>query len=134
MKNKNLKQRFYYIASHLTLIFIFVGIGFQHTFGQTGQTTAFNFQGKLNDGGTPANGSYEMQFTLFDALAGGAAKIVGIDRKSYAFPRVLKEDRRLKMGGAAARFRWRPFGKAQLFRLAKVHGRGFSRWNPTAYL
>ena len=36
------------------------------------QTTAFSYQGKLNDGGTAANGSYEMQFKLFDALAGGA--------------------------------------------------------------
>jgi hypothetical protein len=36
------------------------------------QTTAFNFQGNLNNGGTPANGNFEMQFKLFDALAAGA--------------------------------------------------------------
>ncbi len=35
------------------------------------QTTAFNYQGSLTDGGTPANGSFLMQFKLFDALAGG---------------------------------------------------------------
>ncbi len=35
------------------------------------QTTAFNFQGRLNDGANPANGNVEMQFKLFDALAGG---------------------------------------------------------------
>ena len=35
------------------------------------QTTAFSYQGRLNDGGAPANANYEMQFTLFDALAGG---------------------------------------------------------------
>lgn len=36
------------------------------------QTTAFNYQGKLTDGGNPANGNYQMQFKLFDALSGGA--------------------------------------------------------------
>ncbi len=35
------------------------------------QTTAFNFQGRLNDGGNPANGRYDLQFKLFDALNGG---------------------------------------------------------------
>ena len=36
------------------------------------QTTTFNFQGRLNSGGNPANGNFEMQFTLFDAVAGGS--------------------------------------------------------------
>lgn len=35
------------------------------------QTTAFNYQGRLTDGGNPANGPFQMQFKLFDALAGG---------------------------------------------------------------
>ncbi|MEP6902885.1 MAG: hypothetical protein ABJA66_14120, partial [Actinomycetota bacterium] len=35
------------------------------------QTTVFNFQGRLNDGANPANGNVEMQFKLYDALAGG---------------------------------------------------------------
>jgi len=30
------------------------------------QTTAFTYQGRLNDGGNPANGNYDMQFRLFD--------------------------------------------------------------------
>lgn len=30
------------------------------------QTTAFNFQGRLNDGANPANGRYDLQFKLFD--------------------------------------------------------------------
>ena len=30
------------------------------------QTTAFTYQGRLNDSATPANGSYDLQFTLFD--------------------------------------------------------------------
>jgi hypothetical protein len=50
------------------LIVLIAGIGSQQTFGQT---TAFNFQGRLNDGGNSANGNYEMQFRLFDAVKGG---------------------------------------------------------------
>lgn len=35
------------------------------------QTTAFNFQGRLNDGGSAANSNYDFRFRLFDALSGG---------------------------------------------------------------
>lgn len=35
------------------------------------QTTSFTYQGRLTDGGIPANGTYEIQFTLWDATAGG---------------------------------------------------------------
>src|SRR5687767_14278054 len=36
------------------------------------QTTAFTYQGRLSDAGNPANGAYEVQFKLFDALEAGA--------------------------------------------------------------
>jgi hypothetical protein len=35
------------------------------------QTRSFTYQGRLTDGGTPANGTYEIQFTLWDATVGG---------------------------------------------------------------
>lgn len=35
--------------------------------------TAFTYQGRLTDASTPASGSYDLQFTLFDAATGGAA-------------------------------------------------------------
>jgi hypothetical protein len=35
------------------------------------QTTEFSYQGKLNDGGAAANGGYDFEFLLFDALTGG---------------------------------------------------------------
>ena len=35
------------------------------------QGTAFSYQGRLNAGGNPANGSYDLQFMVFDALTGG---------------------------------------------------------------
>jgi hypothetical protein len=35
------------------------------------QSTAFTYQGRLTDGGTGANGAYDVQFKLYDALALG---------------------------------------------------------------
>ncbi len=35
------------------------------------QTTQFTYQGRLTDGGSPANGSYDLQIKLYDALTGG---------------------------------------------------------------
>jgi hypothetical protein len=37
------------------------------------QGTAFTYQGRLNDGGSPANGTYDLQFYLRDALTAGNA-------------------------------------------------------------
>ena len=42
--------------------------------GQTLATpvgSGFTYQGKLNDGGAPANGSYDMIFNLYDAPTNG---------------------------------------------------------------
>src|SRR2546427_4348388 len=36
------------------------------------QTSSFIYQGRLTDGGTAANGNYDLQFVLFDSLTGGA--------------------------------------------------------------
>src|SRR5688500_3089534 len=46
-------------------------IGVIFVFQANAQTTAFKYQGSLNDAGTPANGSFQMQFKLFDAVSGG---------------------------------------------------------------
>src|SRR4029453_6149899 len=35
------------------------------------QTTEFTYQGSLRNAGSPANGNYDFEFLLFDALAGG---------------------------------------------------------------
>lgn len=44
------------------------------------QTTAFNFQGRLNDGSAPANGHYDLQFKLFNLFAGGIQIGPTVDR------------------------------------------------------
>lgn len=41
------------------------------TLAAAGQSTEFTYQGKLSDGGVPANGSYDLQFRLFDDPAAG---------------------------------------------------------------
>lgn len=37
----------------------------------TAQTTAFSYQGRLSDAGTPANGNYDLKFALWDSNSGG---------------------------------------------------------------
>src|SRR5262245_32237581 len=36
------------------------------------QVTAFTYQGRLDEGGNPANGSYDLRFTLHDAVTAGS--------------------------------------------------------------
>src|SRR6267378_3692320 len=36
------------------------------------QNTGFTYQGRLTNGGTAANGNYDLQFQLFDSPSGGA--------------------------------------------------------------
>src|SRR5438105_4498690 len=38
------------------------------------QTTTFTYQGRLQDTGTPANGTYDLEFTLWDAASGGTSQ------------------------------------------------------------
>jgi hypothetical protein len=42
------------------------------------QNTAFTYQGKLSNSANPANGSYDMQFKVFDALTDGAQQGVPV--------------------------------------------------------
>jgi hypothetical protein len=48
------------------LLSLFVVIANAHA-----QGTAFTYNGRLNAGGGPANGSYDLSFTLFPASSGG---------------------------------------------------------------
>ena len=58
MNNSNLKKRFYFIASCLTLMIAFAT-------AIAAQGNSFTYQGKLNVNGAAATGSYEMRFSLF---------------------------------------------------------------------
>src|SRR5262249_27760132 len=35
------------------------------------QSTSFMYQGRLNDGGSPANGRYDLRFTVYDFVTNG---------------------------------------------------------------
>jgi len=61
MKNKRICG-----LGRLTLLALLAGI--HHA---AAQGMAFTYQGQLGDSGSPANGSYDLQFELFDAAAGG---------------------------------------------------------------
>ncbi|HXA45194.1 MAG TPA: hypothetical protein VNZ25_06790, partial [Candidatus Angelobacter sp.] len=37
----------------------------------SGQGTAFAYQGRLSDGGAPATGYYDLEFSLYDAVTNG---------------------------------------------------------------
>ena len=49
-----------------------VTILFALTTASWAQGTAFTYQSRLNDNGPLANGNYDLQFSLFDAINGGA--------------------------------------------------------------
>jgi len=48
------------------------------------QTTEFNYQGSLKDGANPANGNYDFEFALFDALSGGGQIGTTLTRNAVA--------------------------------------------------
>jgi hypothetical protein len=50
----------------ILLVLLLVGAG-----SAFAQTSEFNYQGRLNDAGAAANGTYQIQFKLFDAAEGG---------------------------------------------------------------
>ena len=64
MKNYQRKDALLRLAIIAALLFVFA----QMT--ATAQTAAFNFQGRLNDGTSPANGRYDLEFRLYDGLTG----------------------------------------------------------------
>lgn len=41
------------------------------------QSTAFTYQGRLQDNGVPANGSYDFQFTIYDSTNGAGPAVAG---------------------------------------------------------
>ena len=52
-----------------TVTFIAFLILVAHSFGQS---TSFSYQGHMDDSGSPANGTYDFEFLLFDQLIGGS--------------------------------------------------------------
>jgi hypothetical protein len=59
------------MSKNLIIGFVILVFIFSFSAGAFAQTSAFVYQGKLQDGGTAANGTYQFEFKLFDAAAGG---------------------------------------------------------------
>lgn len=55
------------IAPLLIALLLFLNPG-----SAAAQTAAFTYQGRLVDGGTAANGNYDLQFALWDSISGGS--------------------------------------------------------------
>src|SRR5687768_16404240 len=52
----------------LSVVGLFLVLGSNNVFAQT---TAFTYQGSLNNGASPANGNYDIEIDVFDAAVGG---------------------------------------------------------------
>jgi hypothetical protein len=64
--NMKIKKSIFVQCIAALVVYTFIGIS-----AVEAQTSTFTYQGQLNDGVTVANGTYEMEFKLFDALSGG---------------------------------------------------------------
>ena len=73
MFGKQVGRNIYFFVSVMAVVWLMCA---SVTFGQG---TAFTYQGKLNDSGNLANGSYDLQLKLFDtATVGGAFSALAI--------------------------------------------------------
>src|SRR5690349_7407120 len=63
-------MKFNHLLKYGLLLFLLatLNLQFSTTFAQG---TTFTYQGRLTDNGIPANGNYDMLFSLFDAPTGG---------------------------------------------------------------
>jgi hypothetical protein len=64
-----MKQRTGRFIGVVSALLLFLSAG--ATTNASAQGTGFTYQGRLQDSGTNANGNYDFQFTLWDALTGG---------------------------------------------------------------
>lgn len=67
------------VRTHLVLAAVVLGVA--TAWAQTPLGTAFVYQGRLTDGGTPATGTYDFRMRLFDAASGG--NLVGSPNTVY---------------------------------------------------
>src|SRR5215813_4462452 len=64
-----MRVRLTFKYSFISLVAVIaISLGATATFAQS---SSFTYQGRLTDGGTSANGNYDLQFALFDSLSGG---------------------------------------------------------------
>jgi hypothetical protein len=68
-RNLSLSASMRLLRGGLSILIAATGVGLDPALAQVG--TAFTYQGRLADGGVPANGSYDIQLKLWNAASGG---------------------------------------------------------------
>lgn len=74
-----------YRAEHLNrrhifvVLWLFSSLVDRSALAQQAMASAFTYQGQLSDGGARANGTYDLQFTLFDAIGANLGTVTGQD-------------------------------------------------------
>lgn len=76
-QKKNTKENSMKIFKQAKIITGFIFLIFTFAASSFAQTTAFTYQGKLNDGATAANGTYDFLFKVYDTMAVGTGNQVG---------------------------------------------------------
>jgi photosystem II stability/assembly factor-like uncharacterized protein len=64
------KQNLFVVLRRIALVLLFVSL--HAPLSTQAQGTAFTYQGRLNDNGSAANGTYDLRFTIYDALSVGS--------------------------------------------------------------
>lgn len=63
-----MSYRIFSVRAHFVCtVLILIGVT-----GASAQSSSFTYQGHMTDGGTAANGNYDLQFALWDSLSGGS--------------------------------------------------------------
>src|SRR4051812_48395129 len=61
-----------FVIHHLSFVILLLLSTLNLQLSTFAQGTAFTYQGRVSDGAGPANGNYDLTFTLFSAVSGGA--------------------------------------------------------------
>ena len=61
-------MKFLSVRNYSLAVAVMIVVVFSQAYGQS---TAFTYQGRLNDGSSPASGTYHLEFLLFDSPTGG---------------------------------------------------------------
>jgi hypothetical protein len=65
---KAMPKRKHVLQRQILMAFLFLLVGSARA---SAQTTSFTYQGELTEGGNPADGTYDFQFSLFDSVSDG---------------------------------------------------------------
>jgi len=74
----------YILLKPLAALGLILGMAITSTTSARAQVTAFTYQGRLDDGGAPANGIYDLRFAIYNAASGGAQQGAALTKAATA--------------------------------------------------